>query len=210
VEVYYYIPANEVSFAVECGLKLSTWYDKEVPIHGENKKCMSALLNPKDDMEKYKSTDLKCLKLEVPPNYCYVADKSLYEAGLTNDYVMGMYLDSITYAQGYMFGSYRMPECLVTSTIIGGSIGVLDKRIDSPVIVDSSEELYINNTIEKHRETYYDFNDTMLYYFYCKLVENGRFEKIEGEKQKIAVFVDKEFGKVYTVKIPNMEKYITG
>ena len=210
MEVYYYIPVNEVSFAVECGLKLSTWYDKEVPIFGEKRKCMSALLSPKDDMEKYRSEDFKCLKLDVSPDYCFVADKCLYEVGLTNDAVIKMYYDSIAYLKKYMFGSYRLPECLVTSTIIGGSISVLDKRMDSPIIVDNSEELYINNIILSHRETYNDFNDTMLYYFYCKLAEIGRFDKIEEKKNKIAVFVDREFGKAYSVRIPDIDEYLTG
>ena len=32
VEVYYYVPIEELENAVECGLKLSKWYDKEVLI----------------------------------------------------------------------------------------------------------------------------------------------------------------------------------
>ena len=47
VEVYYYVPIEELENAVECGLKLSKWYDKEVLIGLERTKCISALLNLK-------------------------------------------------------------------------------------------------------------------------------------------------------------------
>jgi len=84
VEVYYYIPKEEVENAVECGLKLSEYFDKEVVIGNTRQKCISALLNPKDDMEKYRSESLRCVKLELPPEYCFVADKYLYEIGLND------------------------------------------------------------------------------------------------------------------------------
>jgi len=91
VEVYYYIPKEEV----ENGLKLSEYFDKEVVIGNTRQKCISALLNPKDDMEKYRSESLRCVKLELPPEYCFVADKYLYEIGLNHSEVMELYLKII-------------------------------------------------------------------------------------------------------------------
>lgn len=113
VEVYYYVPQDKVRDSIECGLKLSQWYEKEVQIEFENKKCLCALLNPRDDMDKYKSPDYKCLRLELYPEYCYVADKSLYELGLQHDEVMKLYMDSIIPIKDYIFGMYRLPECLL-------------------------------------------------------------------------------------------------
>jgi hypothetical protein len=207
VEVYYYLPVNEVDNAVECGLKLSKWFEKEVVIHGESKKCITAFLNPKDDIEKYRSPDLKCVKLELEEKYCFVADKFLYQVGLNFQKAMELYNESILPIEKYIFGSYRLPECLVTSTIIMGQVLVMDKRMDSPILFDNSEELYMNNIIETNKEEYDDFNDAMLYAFYCRLAETGRIIRIEDEKNKIAVFFDKLKGKTYTIKVPDMEKY---
>jgi len=206
VEVYYYVPADKVEDAVECGLKLSVWFDKEVMIDGSLRKCISGLLNPKDDMEKYRSADLRCVKLEVSPEYCYVADKYLYLAGLNNPEVMELYHRSIIPVEKYTFGSYRLPECLVTSTIIGGQIALLGK-MGPPILFDSSEELYINNIIEGYREQHDDFNDAMLYYFFCKLAENQKIDKIEDNEKGIAVFIDRMNGRAITIKVPDMDKY---
>mgnify|MGYP005844216767 CR=1 FL=1 len=209
MEVYYYIPAAEVSNAVECGLKLSRWSDREAFIDGDLKKCICGLLNPKDDAVKYNSRDLRCIKLEVPSNYCYVADRYLYLVGLSNPKVMDLYTESVVPVEKYRFGSYRLPECLVTSTIIGGNVGVLDKRLDSPVLFGNSEELYIGNIIEAYKEMHDDFNDTMLYNFYCKLAEFEKVDKIEDNEKKIAVFIDKRNQvKPVTIKIPDMEGYL--
>lgn len=207
VEVYYYMPLPEVDNAIECGLKLSKWFDKEVAVEGEIRKCISALLNPKDDMDKYKSAGFKCVKLELSPNYCLVGDRYLYEVGQNFPEIMKTYTESIVPVEKYIFGSFRFPECLVTSTLIAGQVSLLDKRLDSPVLIDKSEELYINNVMETYREMHYDFNDVMLYYFYCKLAEAGKVDKIEDNIKKIAVFLDKGTGKAFTVKIPDISGY---
>lgn len=206
IEVYYYIPANEVDYAVECGIKLSKWYDKEVYFNGDKKKCISCLLNPKDDIQKYKSSNFQCLKLQLSPNYCFAADRYLYNIGLNYPDVMWMYSKSIIPVNEYIFGSYRLPECLVTSTVIGEQVSSLDRRLDSPVLYNNSEELYINNIIENYRERYSDFNDSLLYYFYCKLAETEKIDKIEDSENRIAVFIDKENNRSYTVRIPDINR----
>jgi hypothetical protein len=207
VEVYFYMPVNKVENAVECGMKLSQWFDKEVQINGQNRKCIAAFLNPKDDMDKYKSADLKCVKLQLDAKYCFVGDKFLYQVGVNIPKALELFNQSIIPIEKYIFGSYRIPECLVLSTIIAGQIEVLDKRLDSPVLFGNSEELYINNIIETYREEYDDFNDAVLYSFYCKLVDAGKMEIIEDSDKKIAVCIDKEKGKNYTIMVPDLRKY---
>ena len=135
VEVYYYLPEEEVENAVECGIKLSQFFDKEVEINGNLKKCLTAFLNPKDDIEKYKCADFICVKLELDSKYCFVADKFLYNISPDFPQAYELYKESIMPIEKYIFGSYRIPECLVTSTIISGQVGVLDKRLDSPVFL---------------------------------------------------------------------------
>ncbi len=207
VEVYYYVPAAEVEQAVECGMKLSRWCDREVNIGGELKKCMTALLNPKDDIEKYKSEEFRCLKFELSPSYCYVSDMYLFKAGQHFPEVMEAYIKSIIPVEQYAFGSYRLPECLVTTTVIAGQISLLDKRLDSPILFDNSEELYINNIIETYREEHKDYNDTLLYNFYCKLASLGKMKMYEDTKENLAVFCDNQCEKSFTIKIPDMQKY---
>jgi len=201
-ELYYYIPADETEYVLECGLKLSKWYDKEVVINGVKRKCLTALLNPKDDMEKYKDTSLCCVKLDVPSQYCYVADRYLYEAGLDMPEAMQIYINTIIPIEKYLFGFHRLPECLVTTTVIAGQVKVLNRAQDSPVLIRDSEELYLNNLLEANIEKYENFKDEALYYFYSKLEEMNKVDKIEDKNRKVAIFTDKAEGKIIIVKIP--------
>ncbi len=207
VEVYFYLPGGNVGNAVECGIKLSEWYSKEVLIEGDRKKCISALLNPRDDAERYVSSDYKCLKLEIMPKYCFAADSLLYQVGLNNPEVMDMYYRSIIPIEQYNFGRFRLPECLVTSTVISDYVSILDKRLDSPILFNNSEELYVGNIIEAFKEKHGDFNDALLYYFFSKLADTGVFRKIEDKLAKTAVFSDTRSGQTYTVRIPDLEGF---
>lgn len=207
MDVYYYVPVKDADYAVECGLKLSRWHDREVMINGEMKRCICGLLNPKDDAEKYNSPEFKCLKLDVAPNYCFIADKYIYLVGTGNPRIMELYYRSIVPAEKYIFGSCRLPECLVTSTIIGGNVGILDKRLDNPVLFDNSEELYLNNIIEANKEAHSNFSDTMLYFFYSRLAELEKIDKIEDNKEKIAIFTDRENSRTIIVKVPDISNF---
>jgi hypothetical protein len=200
VEVYYYVPIEELENAVECGLKLSKWYDKEILIGLEKTKCISALLNPKDDIEKYKSDNLKCVKFELYQKYCYVADRYLYEMGLVHDEIMKLYLDSVMPIENYTFGLYRFPECLITSTIIGDQVSILNKRLDSPILFDNSEELYVNNIVEDYKNADSNFNDTLLYHYYSYLAENKKLKKYESDT--MAVFLDEKIQRPFVIKKP--------
>lgn len=202
VEVYYYVPQDKVENSIECGLKLSEWYEKEVHIGHENKKCFCALLNPKDDMEKYKSSTFKCVKLELYPRYCHVADKYLYDMGLKHPEIMDLYKESIMPIENYTFGLYRLPECLVTTTVIPEQISLLDRRLDSPILFNSSEELYINNVIEDFKQEYDDLNDRLLYCFLKDRASKGELELIEEEGKNVVVFIDKKIGRAFTIKKP--------
>ncbi|HHV99718.1 MAG TPA: hypothetical protein GXX36_09135 [Clostridiaceae bacterium] len=204
VEVYYYVPAEEVENVVQCGLKLSKWFDKEVLIDGESRKCLTALLNPKDDMEKFKSDKYRCVKLEILPKYCFVADSHLYLMGLSNPDAMELYYESVIPVEDYVFGSYRLPECLITSTVIGEYISVLEDRLGSPLLFDNSEELYLNNIMEVYQEKNTEFIDAMLYCFYSKLAEIGKLKKMEDKENRVAVFFDLPNNKRYTIKTPEI------
>jgi hypothetical protein len=152
-------------------------------------------------MNKYKSNDYRCLKLELYPKYCFIADKYLYDIGLNNAEVMKIYTDSIMPIENYTFGLYRLPECLVTSTVIPEQISALDKRLDSPILFNNSEELYINNLVEDLKQEYDDLNDRLLYFFLLERVSKGELHMVEGGKNLVA-FIDKTTNRNFTIKKP--------
>ncbi len=207
IDVYYYMPAGQTEDAVECGIKLSEWYSKEIHMEGEVKKCISALLNPRDDHEKYLSPEYRCLTLEVQPKHCFVADGMLYRAGQAYPEAMELYHRSIMPVEKYAFGSYRSPECLITATIIGEHVHVPGKGLDMPILYNNSQELYFNNLLEYFREVHDDFNDTMLYYLFKRLCDEGKAACIEDIVSGLAVFTYHNDGRVYTLRIPDLEKY---
>lgn len=207
IEVYFYVPARKAENAVECGIKLTEWYSREIVLDGERKKCISTLLNPRDDHEKYTSQEYKCLKLEVQSKYCYIADSLLHDAGRTHPEVMELYHRSILPVGDYTFGNYRLPECLVTCTVIGENISLLGRGLDTPLLYNNSQELYFNNLLEGLREEHEDFNDTMLYHFFKRLHEEGKAGFIEDPASGLAVFEDLRSGRAFPLKIPDMGKY---
>lgn len=207
IEVYFHIPNEHADVAVECGLKLSQWSSREVAVEGTVKKCITAFLNPRDDVDKFKSRDYRCIKLSLMPKYCYVADNHLYQLGEKFPEVMEMYEKSIVPIEQYAFGTYRLPECLITGTVVGDDIAVLDRRLDSPILFTNSEELYISNLIAGYKDTHEDFDDALLYHFYGALAGMGRLRKVESEEKGISLFVDERENRTYTVRIPDMSTY---
>lgn len=206
VEVYFYIPAEETENAIECGLKLSKWGGRNVKINGRIKKYISTLLNPKDDIRKYKSEEFNCLKLALENDHCMVADRALYFAMLEDEHICDLYIQSIIPAENYVFGMYRIPEVLVSCTVLPDKITRLDKRRDSPVLIDHSQELYINNLFEGLREKNSNFNDTILHLLFSELCRKGNMKKISGKDMDI--FINKNNGEPYTVLKPQIPEGI--
>lgn len=203
-EVYYYVKSEKVADILDCGLKLSAFYDKEVLIEGENKLCFSALLNPKDDIKLYKSDSFTCIKIQVKSSQCFIADRFIYETCQDKSEKLEYYYKTIIPIDQYKFGEYRLPECLITTTILDGESSILDKRMDSPVLYTNSAELYINNILQDIREQYAEIDNDLLYYFFDKLADLEKLDKIENSDTKNTVFFDKS-GKTYCVKRPEAE-----
>ncbi len=202
VEVYFYMPADKANYAVDCGIKVSEWYSRETAIEGNNKKCIAALLNPRDEYDKYISSEYKCLKLEVESRHCFIADRSLYEAGKSYPQAMELYKCSIVPIADYAFGNYRLPEVLVTSTILGEHISVSGKMLDTPVLYDNSQELYFNNLMEQLKEEHDNLNDTLLYLYFKWLSDTGKAQCIGDTDGKYAVFSVTGEQRTYTFVIP--------
>jgi len=206
-EVYYYVKSENVSNIIDCGLKLSTFHNKEVVIEDENKLCFSGLINPKDDLELYKSSLFTCLKIQVKTGKCFVADRFIYDIAQEQGLNMELYYKTIVPIEQYSFGSYRLPECLITTTILSEEASILDKRMDSPVIYSNSEELYINNILLELREKYAEIDDYLLYCFLDKLADLANLDKIESIKTGTTVFKS-EMGRTYCVKKPDLNNFL--
>ncbi len=198
VEVYYYLPSSEADNVIECGLKLSRWSDREVDLNGERRKCISALLNPKDDAKMLQSKEHTCVKLQVHPRSCYIAERYFAGGAGTGE----LYSKSIIPAYNYVFGSYRMPQCLVMTTILPGYIRRYDKRLDSPVLYDNSEELYINNMLEFLGEDDAGFKDALLYCYFERLAATGHANMIALINERYGAFKCEKGELPHIIKMP--------
>lgn len=205
-EIYYYVDSCKVSDIIDCGLKLSACYDREVNIGGEKKLCFSGLLNPKDDINLYKSCTHTCLKVQVKRDQCFVADRFIYDTISREQENSGLYEKSIVPLEKYIFGTYRCPECLVTTTILAGEASVLDRRMDSPIIYENSEDLYINYILQDFREQYAEFDDYILYNLFNKLAELNKVDKIESVDSDKTVFKS-ESGRIYCFRRPELYEF---
>lgn len=202
IEVYYYIRKDEADMVAECGMSLLKWHSRVVQIGDTVRKCIPALLNPRDDMSKYKSPEFKCLKLKAPAESSYIAEKYYYDAGMDDPRMAKLYCDSVIPLRQYVFGTYRLPECLITITLLPGGIDPVHGGLDSPVLFSNSEELYLNNIIELNKEEDDSFSDALLYHYFKYLADRGLIEAIFDNTGRIAVFIDSGKGRTYVIKKP--------
>ncbi len=204
-EVYYYVSSDKVSDIIDCGLKLSAFFDKEVMIDGDIQQCFAGLINPRDDMNSYNSESLTCIKINVRGDKCYVADRFVYDTIKEEPENLELYNKSVIPLEKYIFGTYRMPECLITSTILAGEAARVDSCMDLPVIYGNSEDLYINNILNNFREQYDKFDDYLLYSLFNRLAELGKVDTIKSNDGGKAIFTDQS-GQIYCIRKPELNK----
>ncbi|NLX65035.1 MAG: hypothetical protein GX022_09735 [Clostridiaceae bacterium] len=203
-DLYFYVTREKVEDIVDCGLKLSEWYDRELMLPGmnEKKKVLTALLNPRDDAEKLKNTNYQCLRLQVELDYCWVADASLYKIGQEDSRTMDLYYNNIIPLRNYCFGTFRNPEVLVTSSVLPEFIKVAGEVMDTPLLYENSEKLYLVNLREKYEELYNDSGNHLLYAFFTYLESKGKVTRYEDNEHKNVIFFYTD-SKEYTVlRIP--------
>jgi hypothetical protein len=194
---YYYIDKKKAEETAECGLKLSVHgepllADKEHPI-----RAIRALLSPKDDMDKYNDHGLACMKLDIPNEKLLVAEEKYLELEKWN-----WFNESVVHAENYMLGSYRKPCFLITFTVLGEYIGILDKSRDVPVLYDRSGELYVHKVKSEFEYADADFYDRALY-GYLKVLEEIGNAKIVQDTDQVTVF--STGGKKYIIGNPKNE-----
>lgn len=202
--LYYYVPADSVCDIIDCGIKLSQWYDRELDFgepHGR-RKVLRALINPWDEPEKSRDKSYRCLRLDLDPKECRVGDADLFRMGLSEPSLMARYLRTLVPLSDYRFGTFRNPECLVFTSILPEQIEVTGKVQDTPVLFENSEALYMGNLLEKFEQQCQDSGNTLVY-AYCRYLESlGNMRRIENRDLGISVFLEPETDAYIVTRTP--------
>ncbi len=181
---YFYIKKSETAEASECGLKLSMYTDTEIIIDIFKKKAIMALLSPKDDLIKHYSDQYNCLKLELPDDKLYIAEKVYLELGNKE-----LFLQSVIKATDYIVSMYRKPVFTITFTVIGDYISILDKNRDIPILFDNSEESYLKTKMANLENRDNDFYDRALLGYFNNHSDYQKSE-ICNENENYEVFIN--------------------
>lgn len=188
LESYIFVHKDYIDKIDGCGMKLSLWHDRHVILNGEECSYISSLLNPRDDMNKYRSSDYKVVKLKIDIKYCYIAEGFLYENNPEFKKEASLYSKTIIPAKDYVFGMYRRPECLISKTIMPEEMSIAGNSLGFPLFYDSSENLYLNKIIQDIREANSNFDDFVLYYYFDSLARDGKIKKVLNEKAGVVAF----------------------
>ena len=142
VDVFIYVPKEKADDIADCGMKLSEYSQRVIPVESEDYDCICGYLHPMD-FEGRTDDTVACIRAEVQERYCYVCDGDLYELSRRDYDFAEKYEKSIVPLTEYALGDYRRPQCLVTCTIVGGSVyDADDDGSSTPLLYNDSEELY--------------------------------------------------------------------
>ena len=192
VDVYFYIPKEEVNEVVSTGIDIAKYGTKEVEFLEKKQTVLVALLNPKDDIKKYSDDSYECLKISVNPSEVLVGDCTFYY-----EETMDKYFKSLELLENYVFGTKRNPECLILTSITTG-ISKLNKGFDSPIIYENSEKLYIDSIFGECREKEDNFDDKALFLYLLYMCQEEKATACQIEDN--IVFTVNETGKTYITK----------
>lgn len=202
--VYFYIPAEKLEDVLDCGLKLSEWKSRVLPTDG--RPCLCALLHPMDDA-RHRDPAYQCVRLDVPVEYCMVADSDLYQLSLSDSSLKEVYQKTMVPLQHYIFGSFRKPECLVFTTILPEQLSLSGKGLGEPILYENSDSLYVNNLLGQYHDRYDDIYRVLLYSFLAMQKLEGRIEGFQCDEKGLAVFYDREMNYHITLPVPDFGKY---
>jgi hypothetical protein len=205
--VYFQIRADRAKDAVQCGLKLSEHADREVVFPGETqpRPVMTAWLHPDDLPDRGITNGHVCLRLDVDPARCLVADADLYRMGKTHPVLMERFLSSLVPLGTYRFGTFRSPECLIPSSILDSQIVVLGRSLDVPVLYESSETLYLQTRMASYEEARRD-NGNALFFAWCRMLSSkGLMERFVDDSGNREIFLSRETGSLLVLDVPERE-----
>jgi len=166
---YFYINEHELAEALECGLKLSV-YGKPIPESGDIPiRVIHAYLSPRDNFDAFNDPGLVCLKLDLPGDKLLVAEEIYAIIGKHK-----WFNESIIHASKYMLGRYHKPCYLITFTVLGEFISLLDKNMDVPVLYENSASLYIQTLKTRFEDNDDAFYDKAFFGYMKLLASMGR------------------------------------
>ena len=200
MDVFFYIKREDKERVLECGLKLSEWANRNVFISGIRHECIKALLNPADDKEKLDDDRYVPLKIRVNPAATIVAEGMLYDECFFEQGVNSLYNDSVILLEKYVFGSYRRPECLLTSTVGSRYFDEMNRGIDVPILYSSSEELYLLKQLEYGKSKYTDFEERLLYRYYKHLSETGVYRMYVMSDNESVIFRNENINHIVSLR----------
>ena len=140
--IYYYTKNENLPIFLKYGIRLSKNFNKELNVNGYTKPFLIGLLNPKDDIAKYNSSEYTCLKLDIIDSHCKIIDYSILK-NLENKQIEYISLEE------YIFGTYKNPLVLIDTSIISDKISLYNKTMDIPILFDNSEDFYYDLQIRK-------------------------------------------------------------
>ena len=139
--VYYYAKNEALPIYLKYGIRLSKNFDINLNISGYEKPYLIGLLNPKDDLDKYTSSEFTCIKLDVLNNHLWVADFS--------EEVQNHTVTECQEIEKYIFGSFLKPRVLIDTSIISDKISLYNRELDIPLLYDNSEDFYYEVQVQK-------------------------------------------------------------
>lgn len=195
VKAFYFINKDELEEVLECGLKRDKQRTKTIPVHGIDVSCFEAYLHPADYHAK--NDNVVPVKIIIPDNKMFIADDSL---------VGKRYEQSIVPQEQYKIGTYRVPRCLITCTILPYMIEKYDANKDEALLYHSSEQLYCNRLFYNADDASDAFKDIALYAYYTSNDVADRY--ISEEDNDYILFISKETGLVEAIVRKNCRKEI--
>lgn len=205
MEVYLYVSSDEAQSVLECGLRLTIWADRHLGENGD-KKYISAFLNPRDDIEKFRDKDYVCLKITAKDDESLIAEKYLYNLGINDSNMLKLYESTALKPQMYKLGYFRNPEYLIGHTVLPKDIEIMRKGLDSPLLYNSSQELFASVYIEEARDKDELFLEKLLFYFFDCMAQKGLLFKYENNDSQTAVYYDNQHNRVFALKVPDEDK----
>lgn len=185
-DIYCYIKNSNLESCLKYGIKLSVYYHDNVKVNSTSKQYILGYLNPKDNLEKFNSDSYTCIRATLNNDYLFITDISLMDSSYFEEGLIPI--------EEYKFGTFRNPIVLIFCSILSNQINKTNKIIDVPVLYDSSEEIYLKNSIETLSNIVTD--KILLEYLLDKLSKENKIEKIILENNNI-VYKDSN-GKIWT------------
>ena len=207
MDVYKYMKMEDAKRLEKYGMKLSADYDQKIMMGDMPRLFFSAFLCPNAAYAAATDEQTVCVRIEVELEDCYIADKSRSHFCKGESSIPGKdwYQDSFVEAGKYSIGTYRTPECLVGYSIAANHVHIEAPPIEAMGIVGNAQSAYIKSSMEKLVETQEQANEMLLYCYFEKMVERGKYQKWESNDTHELLYRGED-GTYYI--LANMEDHI--